>query len=638
MSWIQKLYETYEVCADAPQFEKEPLLPVSHTEQHAHIEIILDQSGDFQRAAVVAKENTVFPATEKSAGRTNEPVPHPICDKIQYCAADYKGFGGTKESFFEAYIRQLRQWQADYPNAKAGAVLRYVEKGTVVADLVRAGVLHCGPDHILLTEWTSEAPMPELFKMLTAKEKKRDQGDAFLRWRVQVPGDPVSAVWADSGVRDSWIRFDASQIKKRGLCMVTGETTALTVNHPKRLRNAGDKAKLISSNDGSGYTFRGRFASPEQAYGVGYAVSQKAHSALRWLIARQGYRSGDQTFVAWAVSGKSIPDPLADTASLFEVVEAGEIAERGSPYEGDAGQHFALRLRKAISGYRANLGDAEDVVVIGLDSATPGRMAITYYRELTGAEFLDRVSEWHARYAWFQVYSKDNHFVGAPAPREIAEAAYGRRLDGKLGDKLRKATVERLLPCIVDARPLPRDIVAASVRRACNRAGIKTWEWEKYLGIACALVRGSSKEEDYQMALEENRTTRDYLFGRLLAIAENIEQRALHVANEQRDTIAAKLMQRFADHPCSTWRNIEGALTPYKTRLRTKRPAVLLERDKLLDAVMGMFSREDFISDSKLSGEFLLGYHCQRAALWPKGKSESGSPDKDESAVEGDKL
>src|ERR1019366_5494569 len=107
-------------------------------------------------------------------------------------------------------------------------------------------------------------------------------------------------------------------------------------------------------------------------------------------------------------------------------------------------------------------------------------------------------------------------------------------------------------------------------------------------------------------------------------------------AKEKRDTSAAKLMQRFADHPCSTWRSIELALTPYKTRLRSNRPAVLLERDKMLDAVIGMFSREDFISDNKLLGEFLLGYHCQRAALWTKGKSESGSPDKDESAVEGD--
>src|SRR5207248_2925594 len=115
-------------------------------------------------------------------------------------------------------------------------------------------------------------------------------------------------------------------------------------------------------------------------------------------------------------------------------------------------------------------------------------------------------------------------------------------------------------------------------------------------------------------------------------------QRALHVANENRDTNPAKLMQRFADHPCSTWRNIEGALAPYKTRLRTKRPATLLERDKLLDTVMGMFNREDFVSDSKLSGEFLLGYHCQRAALWAKKKSESGAPNEEESAIDGEKY
>lgn len=632
MSWIQKLYETYELCADAPQFQNDPLLPVSHSKQQAHIEIVLDPNGNYQRASVVAKENTTVPVTEESAGRTNTHAPHPLCDKIQYCASDYKKFGGEKDSFFEKYVEKLREWQMKEPNAKVGAVLSYVEKRSVVADLVGAGVLHCSPDHTLLTEWTSDAPTPNLFKMLT-KEKKRDQGDAFVRWRVQVPGDPVSAVWEDSGVREAWVRFDASMEKQHGLCMVTGALTALAVNHPKRLRNGADGAKLISSNDSSGYTFRGRFDLPTEAYGVGAVVTQKAHNALRWLITRQAYhdKASGQVFVTWAVGGKEIPDPLQDTAHLFDVAGV-EHSQQDASHTGDAGQHFALRLKRAISGYRAKLTDADDVVVMGLDSATPGRMAITYYRELTGSEFLDRVTDWHARCSWFQNYSKDRQYVGAPAPREIAETGFGRRLD----DKLRKATVERLLSCIVDARPLPRDIVGASVRRASNRAGMEKWEWEKCLGIACALFRGSKKEENYQMSLEENRTTRDYLFGRLLAIAENIEQRALFLAKEKRNTNATKLMQRFANHPCSTWRSIELALTPYKTRLRTNRPVVLLERDKLLDTVVGMFRGEDFTSDGKLSGEFLLGYHCQRAALWRKEKTDVESQDRDESKSEGE--
>lgn len=638
MSWIQKLYETYELCAGAPQFEKAALMPVSHAEQQAHVEIVVDPGGNFQRATLVPKETTVIPATEASAGRTNKAAPHPLCDKIQYCAADYKAFGGAKDSYFREYIQQLREWQSYDANPKVRAVLSYVEKESVVADLVRAGVLHCGSNGKLLTEWASDGPTPEVFKMLTPKEKKRDQGDAFVRWRVQVPGDPMSAVWEDGTIRDSWIRFDASSKKAHGLCMVTGEMNALAASHPKRLRHGGDGAKLISSNDESGYTFRGRFDSSEQVCGVGSAVSQKAHNALRWLVARQGYhdKASGQVFVAWSVVGNSIPDPFQDTAQLFQVAGV-ETAEGDIGYAGDAGQQFALRLGKAISGYRAQLGDAADVVVMGLDSATPGRMAITYYRELTGSEFLERVSEWHARHAWLQAYSKDKHLVGAPAPREIAEAAHGRRSDDS-HNKLRKATVERLLPCIVDARPLPHDLVRACHDRVCRRAGMEKWEWEKCLGIACALVRGSSREENYQMSLEESRTTRDYLFGRLLAIAEDIEHHALRLADEERPTNAAKLMQRFADHPCSTWRSIELALAPYKTRLRVKRPSLLLKREKLLDAVVGMFSTEDFTIDRKLSGEFLLGYHCQRAALWQRGNPDGGAAEKDEAAIQGEEA
>lgn len=135
------------------------------------------------------------------------------------------------------------------------------------------------------------------------------------------------------------------------------------------------------------------------------------------------------------------------------------------------------------------------------------------------------------------------------------------------------------------------------------------------------------------MSLEEDRRTRDYLFGRLLAIAENIESHALYIANETRETNAVKLMQRFADHPSSTWRNLELALTPYRSRLRTNRPGFLLGREKLLDSVVCMFASEDFTNDGKLSGEFLLGYHCQRSALWKRAGTEPGA---EESNLEGE--
>jgi CRISPR-associated protein Csd1 len=70
-------------------------------------------------------------------------------------------------------------------------------------------------------------------------------------------------------------------------------------------------------------------------------------------------------------------------------------------------------------------------------------------------------------------------------------------------------------------------------------------------------------------------------------------------------------MQRFSEHPYTTWKTIEIALAPYKARLggRSKK------RQRIIDEVVSSFKPEDFLSDRKLSGEFLLGYHNQREAL-----------------------
>lgn len=620
MSWIQKLYETYEHCKGREPPGSERLMPISHTPQQAHIEIMLDADGNFKAARIVQKEETVVPATEKSAGRTGKiPPPHPLCDKVQYCASDYPGYGGAKPSFFKEYEAQLGRWcDSEFSHPKARAVLAYVRKHHVVADLVKEKVLHIDSAGKLLTRWTGENKTPDLFRLLTAKAGERDQGDAFIRWDVREANNPCTAVWEDDSLQEAWARFDAGTKELKGVCMVTGaDHAALAMSHPKRIRHAGDGAKLISANDSSGYTFRGKFTDEtgQQACGVGYEVTQKAHSALRWLIHRQAYRSEEQVIVTWAVAGKPVPDPFKNSLSLFLDSEeiAVPLAEPEEVNVGDAGQAFALRLKKAMAGYRARLDPTEEIVVMGLDSATPGRMAIVFYRELKGSEFLDRIQAWHEKHAWPQNFGKDSRFVGTPAPRDIAEAAFGRRLD----DKLRKATVERLLPCIVDGRPLPRDLVDSVVRRTCNRVGLNHWEWEKSLGIACALFKGFSKNEEYKMTLETDRTSRDYLYGRLLAIAEHIEGRALYVGGETRDTTAAKLMQRFADRPASTWRTIELALTPSKSCLRAKRAGFLHEMEKLHDEVVSSFVGNDFLDDRKLTGEFLLGYHCQRQKLNP---------------------
>lgn len=608
MSWLARLVETYDACVGQEQFADMPLSPIDHVEQQAHVEIVLDERGNFLRASVVTKEATLIPATEQSAGRTSGAVAHPLCDKVRYVAADY---GATEEHGL--YMEQLRRWATHSGNTMLKAVLGYVERGNVVGDLCSAGVLDGKPGK-LEKSWAGEMPPLARVLAMDPKTKERDQGNALIRWRVEMPEARESAVWRDEALQREWAAFNATLAKTLGLCLHSGEQGPLAESHPKRLRHGGDGAKLISSNDAQGFTFRGRFAQAGEAYGLGSSSTQKAHNALRWLIKRQGMKQGDQAIVSWAVQGEQPPPLLVDSAQLFlEEAEAPEL----EGYGGDAGQAFGLRLRKAIQGYRATLGETADIVVMALDSATPGRMAILYYRELKGSELLDRIERWHERLAWPQNYGKDNRFTGAPAPRDIAEAAYGRRVD----EKLRKSTVERLLPCIVDGLPLPRDLEKAVVARAINRAGLEPWEFERVLGIACSLVRGTNPKENYKMILEEDRSSRDYLYGRLLAVADSIEEISLRAGGEGRETNAARLMQRFADHPFTTWRTIALQLRPYIARLRGSRYAgALVIRQRLLDRLTSSFpalesGESSFTDNHRLSGEFLLGYHCQREAL-----------------------
>lgn len=639
MSWLARLYETYEqaqqLSADLPQ--EQQLMPVSHTPQNAHINIVIDENSNFVRAEVLEKTQIVLPATEQSAGRSSGLAPHPLADKIQYVAGDYAEFGGKKASGYELYEALLRSWcESEFAVSTLKIIHSYIVQKTVVADLVKHGVLHAS-DGELLTKWSGDSEVPAIFRLLPKEKGLLDQGSALVCWTVEVPGIAQSKTWLDSEIQQSWINFDSLNGGKPGLCLIKGEQSVLASNHPAKIRHNGDKAKLISANDSSGFTFRGKFTDSEQASAVSFDVTQKAHNALRFLLKRQGIKVGDGSdnnayYLSWAISGKKTPNPFADPWDLLNT----EILP-DKDHSLDLGQSYALNLKSHLKGTgKGELERNESICILGLDSATPGRMGIIYYRETIAEEFLASLEKWYQDFAWPQRHKvalnsesksksveKTVWSVCAPAPYKIWDAVYGDVL--KSTDSLKKNLTERLLPCIVEGRPLPVDIVNYTIKRATNRLAYKTdetWRWEQNLGIACALYKGFCKrtshikyQKDYAMALDETSTSRDYLYGRLLAVAENIESYALYKAGEKRNTTADRLMQRFADRPFSTWRNLELALNPYMHRLQNVSPGFLKLRKDLLDSIQSAFDTTEFKSDKALSGEFLLGFHCQRLAL-----------------------
>lgn len=644
MSWMERLYETYEAARERRDLLKDIPTPPGYVMPQAHIQVTLDGDGNFKGASVVDCEPTLIPATEESAGRTSGGAPHPLCDKLQYCAGDYAAFGGASHPYFddfesggtvkEGYLSLLREWSNFARLPMLEAVLKYSERRRLVRDLVECGVLYADEDGKLLTSW-DVSEMPQIFKVLPKKkdktdgEMKFDAGSAMVRWKVLLPGELCTEVWKSERLTESWNEFVLSRQQKLGMCYITGKEAPVAENHPANIRFPGDKAKLISSNDTSCFTFRGRFVNAEEACTVSYDVSQKAHAALRWLLERQGIRNDSQFIVSWAVSNAKVPDICAGTDKLFEEITDDD-EEESAPLEilaspaMDVGQYFALKLNKKMRGYSQELPERDDIVVMAIDSAISGkgRMSIVYYRELKGSEFLRRVEDYHKNYAWRQRFSKERVFTGAPSIKDIADSAYA----GPPNAQLQKATLARLIPVVVDGAPMPFDLTQSVCRRASAPISLEWWEFEKILGIACGMYAGSHrKERDYKMSLEENYSSRDYLYGRLLAVADAIEGRALYISGENRDTSAMKLMQRFADKPAETWRQIEMNLLPYMSRLKAKRSSLLTYYNSLIDQICSLFDTAAYNDNSPLTHEFLIGFHCQRQKLWEKAAAEKAT-------------
>lgn len=624
MSWLLNLYQTYELnlglvgVTERKRNEQEyTLLPIGHTTQNAHIEVNVTEDGEFHSAIVVDKNDmsTLIPSTEDSASRAGSVnSPYPLHDKLSYVAGDYNEYGGNskKQDHYSKYIDQLGEWaNSVYATPKLRSIYSYLRKGRLIRDLIDDRKLYADNGR-LIEKWDKKydhlsSVRPDIFGVVAGLQE-----DAFVRFNVYSPDKHFKDVWKDPEMYNSFIRFYSGQLSEDDVCYVTGKREPSTDRHANKIRHAADKAKLISSNDTTGFTYRGRFQSGNEAASISYDVSQKAHNALKWLINRQAKIIDQRVFLVWGNVEPDAPDPTEDFFSLDPTALATN--EQISYTH----QQFAHEFSKAMDGYRNRLAseDAENakVNILVLDSATTGRMAVLYYRNMDAKIYLDRLVNWHSTCVWLHRYRKSDQgefvqFFGAPATRDIAFAAYGPRAD----DKIVKGLMERMLPCIVDERDIPQDIVNNAFRRASNPVAMENWEWEKTLSIACALI---NKREGTRVGLDTETDNRDYLFGRLLAVADVLERRALG-AEEKRATNAIRYMNAFSKHPARTWMTIQQCLQPYQAKLG--RDATYLS--KIIDEIGSRIPIDQF-NNQPLSGTYLLGFYSQRHDLYQRKDKE----------------
>lgn len=623
MSWMSTLVKTYDNLIANDSFIEENNFPavsiIAHITAKAQIEIVIDDEGCFKEAKVVDKKNCeiIIPTTEDSASRAADIAPHPLCDTLSYLAGDYSLYATNKKDAeksaekFEKYIAQLKKW-AEFENApvKVKAIYKYLEKKTVIANLVENKVVE----------------LDENLKFSSKKINGNTYEKSLVRFRVLCDDNSETACWSDKTLFNSYIEYYLSErTSEKDKCYESGIETPICTKHPKGIVASSYGAKLISSNDQSNFTYRGRFAKSQEACTIGYEATQKAHIALSWLAKTQGYTVGTKekrTYVCWCPEAKKVESPLN---SLW-----GDDKEEVS-YNSHV--EYKNEMEKLFAGKKANFSESDTIVLISLDAATTGRLSITYYNELGAKDFLNRMEQWSDSCQWyFKKKNPEGKFVDSvktPHTIRIIVCAFGEERGNfiELDSRILKEQVQRIVHCIADRQPIPYDIVHALFVKASNPQKYQKWyNYEEVLSTACALIAkyhsDYDKEVKYTMELDKSKTDRSYLFGRLLAVAELIEARTYYNKPDTaaRITNATKLQPAFVNHPLHTWKLIEDKLNPY---YKQSGPSKEDYYKKLISEIVTLFETDDIDKlNLPLDEGYLIGYYLQRKEMNTKSKEE----------------
>lgn len=579
MGLFQNAVETYDAMkelAGVAISERMTLAPVGHMTTKAKIEITIDKDGQFVRAQKTDGV-VLFPATEESSGRTSTKIAaHPLCDQLGYITP----YNSEKHGF---YIKQMTDWvSSPFTHIKVSAILRYLCSGTIVSDLEKAELIQ-----------------------IDEKGNLKNEKD-FVCWRVLSEDSDKTAVWEDIDLLNAWTAYYLSQKRKESfdICMVSGEMEPITSQHLKGVVSEYGNAKIISSNDKTNFTYRGRFVDDIEAFNVGYETSQKAHNAFKWLVANDGVSlGGGRTLICWNPQGKVIPSPHSSLRKRNE--------ERIVP------SAYKAELHRIIWGYKKDFSLSDKAVMAVFDAATTGRLCVAYYNEFNAADFMDRLQYWDETCCWF-----DNRWgVESPSLFDLAKYAFGTERGGQMDvdDKVKAQQMQRLISCRIDKQAFPLDIMRRLVMKADNLQMYEGVLRDRLLFITCAGIKKykwDQKKEDCKMALEPGKKDRSYQYGRLLAVMEKAEHDT-YENGEKRETNAIRLQMVFVKRPAYATNLIMNQLKQaYYPQLL---PGARVKYEKLIGEIMGVISGfgEDQYN-KPLEETYLLGYYLQKNDLYSK--------------------
>jgi CRISPR-associated protein Csd1 len=392
----------------------------------------------------------------------------------------------------------------------------------------------------------------------------------------------VQASWATlAGERSS----DAPEME----CLICGESRPALDRHPLKIKGilAGQSAgtDLISAN-----------AAAFESYGLKHSLiaptcqqcAEKYANALNDLLAggETHVRAAGVEYVFWPAepvgfsAARFLSNPTADDVrELYRAVQTG----RSAATELDAVRYFGLAL--GASGSRTAVLSWIDVSV-----AEAQRQLWRWFRRQELADL--NGDEWRPLGAW-QLANATVLSGGRESPAPSIPTA--------------------LLRTALTGAPLPMDVLARAVQRNRAEQGVTRPRAALIKLVLCSQMDISEEEAAGMVELNPERNDPAYLCGRLMAVLDAVQRRALNNPNA---TIVDRYYGAASSAPASVFGTLLHGAQPHLAKMRKdpRSKAASAALNRRLEEVLAGLDQFPTTLTLQEQGLFALGFYHQRAA------------------------
>lgn len=669
MNWMLSLAKVYDKVLDNSKIQNsENLLPLYHKKQGVHLLVSISEKGEFLGARYNLVKRTVFnkkgeesyeyvishdviPASAMSEGATSENACHPLTAKIKHLAKDLDKYG--MKNFYENYHAELSKWtQSPFSHVKAEAVLHYLENNDVIQDLVKAQIISLDQDN----KPYIPADHKDVFTGASIVKKfipPKGAQEFLVGWEVLHKNPSIlPKASEDKTLIKSWqdyCRWFEPQEYGVGFCQLTGENVVLARKYPSGILPGKPSSRLYSAKESPGFRFSGRM--PDTAstlsdgcfgFSVGRELSMKAHFALSWMISTQKACTPwdpNEATVFWSYDEKSDGDEQLillnngdDTPFSSEQIDFSfddfEVSTINDCDEFNSGLLLANKIQKALNGRRAKISSGASINVISVQGFgdKAAHMSMTRFEKFSSSDYFRKLEDWYSNFSCLINSTDGGSKLYNPSVEHIV---YAYSHMPKSSDW--KYIKENIRHCILSGDNIDKTIFENVFYRLTNINSFKSEKkWRYAINVGVALMRlyyrrSSHKQKEYPVSLDKNYNSRDYLFGRLLAVADSIEAFSNRKAKIERQTNTKQMLSNLVSRPSVAYAELCLKLMPYREKLEKTHPAFIHSREAIEREIFNLMSVEDFNDNSALGHEWILGYQHQEHDLYRKNATQDVS-------------